>query len=427
MYGRRPLQRDVSQWSAIAEQHQQRKSQLLAEHQAHGGCDGVGANGSETEKENVEAELAAPPSPPRSLTRRRIQAPPPPPRSSPVQSAECQVAASKPSRVEALLVQVQPSALQSSGNAFSVLMSSSSHNSSGASQQRKRKAESSLGVASKSQRPGGSGAAGSGGGGSRGGGGAGGAEASRTPQLFLDFGQTLKGLSTCADCGFVYQSGLASDEAMHRQTHELRVKGIAFNGWQEEPPNLLSLLPQSASTAAHSADRLLRIDASHLAALPSHSAKVGEILARLNQQLGSSSSSDSGDSSPISSGTPTSSSPLLPAHLSLYFYVRHKRVIAAMTVRSDVEASPLVPSPSSHGSYQLSLLDRRSAAIGVEQVWVVERHRRGGVASRMLDACRLSHVYVSQDRRDVAFSQPTSQGRQFAQHYTGQADFLAYG
>ena len=350
------------------EQHQQTKRQLSRE------------SDTGSDKENSQSTLPFL-SPPRSLTRKRIRppSPPAPPRSSP------KVAACAPV------------------SAFSVLMGRS-HNTTASNAARSHTPAPSRKRSRAS------------------------ADSQSGPQLYLDFGQPLKGFTSCTDCGFVYQSGLDSDEALHRQRHSLLINGIAFNGWHEEPPNLLthySTPPTPHTTAAgEPGDRLLRIDSSHLSRHPSHAGKVSEIVARLNQQLGSAHSGGSSDGDPALAASAASAT--LADHLTLYFYVRNKRVIAAMAVRSDVHAAPIVQSASSPASYQLSLSGSRAVATGIEQVWVLERHRRDGVATRMLDACRMSHACVAQSREDIAFSQPTAMGRQLAQRYTGRHDFLAY-
>ena len=403
MYGRRPHQRDASQWAAIVQQHQQRKSDLTERPDS-------GSEGGHSSRNDAESGTASltPASPPRSLTRKRIDAPHPLPQPLPLPEPD-DCSSTRDTKSHTASCTALPALCTSSGNAFTVLMGASHSPPVAASivglstqHHRKRKADTASWSAKSARCSSGGGSAAS--------------EAGRSPQLFLDFGQALKEFTACGQCGFVYQSGLDEDEAAHRQRHDWHVKGIAFNGWHDEPPNLLAGLSPS-HVQPQPADRLLRVASSHLRQHPTHAGKVGEIVARLNEQLGS---SRSGDDSSTASTAP----PLLADCLTLYFYVRNRRVIAAMTVRSDVEAAPLV---QSHSSYQLSLHGRCAVAIGVEQIWVLERHRREGVASRMLDACRTSHVYVTQDRRDIAFSQPTAAGRQLAQHYTGTPHFLAYG
>ncbi|CAN0403951.1 unnamed protein product, partial [Ectocarpus sp. 13 AM-2016] len=53
-------------------------------------------------------------------------------------------------------------------------------------------------------------------------------------------------------------------------------------------------------------------------------------------------------------------------------------------------------------------------------VWVHERSRRQGVATRLVDTVREKMVYgISLRREEVAFSQPTREGQAFATRYTG--------
>ncbi|CBJ31471.1 conserved unknown protein [Ectocarpus siliculosus] len=60
------------------------------------------------------------------------------------------------------------------------------------------------------------------------------------------------------------------------------------------------------------------------------------------------------------------------------------------------------------------------AVVGILQVWVHERSRRQGVATRLVDTVREKMVYgISLRREEVAFSQPTREGQAFATRYTG--------
>eukprot|EP00903_Cladosiphon_okamuranus_P008301 g7987.t1 len=59
------------------------------------------------------------------------------------------------------------------------------------------------------------------------------------------------------------------------------------------------------------------------------------------------------------------------------------------------------------------------AVVGILQVWVHQRYRRQGVATRLVDAVRERMVYGISLRRDqMAFSQPTREGQAFATRYT---------
>lgn len=106
--------------------------------------------------------------------------------------------------------------------------------------------------------------------------------------------------------------------------------------------------------------------------------------------------------------------------------------------KSDSASSPISPTvsassdPSSDDYNQTSLqLDvargPQPAAFGVDKIWVHEGARRKRIANRLVDAARERYSYWRVPApAEIAFSQPTWDGRKFARHYTGRADFLAY-
>ena len=69
------------------------------------------------------------------------------------------------------------------------------------------------------------------------------------------------------------------------------------------------------------------------------------------------------------------------------------------------------------------------AVVGIRAVWVHPGHRRGGVATRLLDAARQGVVggYVA-GANECAFTQPTEAGRSFAMRACGdeRGTFLVY-
>ena len=208
---------------------------------------------------------------------------------------------------------------------------------------------------------------------------------------------------------------------------------------------------------------------------PSRSAKVQQILDLLHMHLGEPAQEHLGlhptspslpmregghdddallpptDSSSTSPPSPSSSVCPLSADHCLYLYVVHRRVVGVLLVRCSVPCSQLLRVKREEGegggsegkedangvdgaarggcSWQLSLCptDRCVAPMGVERVWVVPAWRRRGVGRVMLDASRYSLLYGEVvQREDVAFSQPTEDGRRFAQAYTGLQFIRAY-
>ncbi|KAI1320487.1 N-acetyltransferase esco2 [Mortierella claussenii] len=69
----------------------------------------------------------------------------------------------------------------------------------------------------------------------------------------------------------------------------------------------------------------------------------------------------------------------------------------------------------------------KPAICGINRIWVSTHSRRRGVASRMLDAVRDRFIYACKLQcSDLAFSQPTGDGRALARRYLGTETFLVY-
>jgi len=64
---------------------------------------------------------------------------------------------------------------------------------------------------------------------------------------------------------------------------------------------------------------------------------------------------------------------------------------------------------------------------GISRIWVHNSARRRGIASRLLEVARENLVYgFVIPRKQVAFSQPTIDGKLFALHYTGTKQLMVY-
>eukprot|EP01127_Copromyxa_protea_P007044 TRINITY_DN1697_c0_g1_i5.p2 TRINITY_DN1697_c0_g1~~TRINITY_DN1697_c0_g1_i5.p2 ORF type:complete len:389 (+),score=120.28 TRINITY_DN1697_c0_g1_i5:1730-2896(+) len=67
------------------------------------------------------------------------------------------------------------------------------------------------------------------------------------------------------------------------------------------------------------------------------------------------------------------------------------------------------------------------ALIGVSRIWVHPSYRRQGIATKLVDVARKSFVYGHiVERKDVAFSQPSLEGKKFGVNFTGKRDFLVF-
>ncbi|NXW43909.1 ESCO1 acetyltransferase, partial [Nyctiprogne leucopyga] len=67
------------------------------------------------------------------------------------------------------------------------------------------------------------------------------------------------------------------------------------------------------------------------------------------------------------------------------------------------------------------------AICGISRIWVFSMMRRKKVASRMIECLRSNFIYGSYLSKDeIAFSDPTPDGKLFATHYCGTGQFLVY-
>lgn len=136
----------------------------------------------------------------------------------------------------------------------------------------------------------------------------------------------------------------------------------------------------------------------------------------------------------------------------VYAYLKDRRVVACATVLAIDEAYRVVlPAadsgldtsgelePDSAGAAELvpsspkrpRVLYRshipEPASCGVSRMWVLAKHRRQGLATRLLDVIRLNYMPDQiLPREELAFSQPTPSGHSFAERYTGRPDFLVF-
>ena len=67
------------------------------------------------------------------------------------------------------------------------------------------------------------------------------------------------------------------------------------------------------------------------------------------------------------------------------------------------------------------------ACVGINRIWVLPEARRKSVATRLLDAVRSSLIYGTiVEKNQVAFTDPTPDGRRLAAKYVEREDFLVY-
>uniref|UniRef100_A0AAV2K5G4 N-acetyltransferase ESCO acetyl-transferase domain-containing protein n=1 Tax=Knipowitschia caucasica TaxID=637954 RepID=A0AAV2K5G4_KNICA len=67
------------------------------------------------------------------------------------------------------------------------------------------------------------------------------------------------------------------------------------------------------------------------------------------------------------------------------------------------------------------------AVCGISRIWVFSLARRHAIATRMMDTLRSTFIYGSHlTKEEIAFSDPTPDGKLFATKYTDTSAFLVY-
>ncbi|ORZ28468.1 ESCO1/2 acetyl-transferase-domain-containing protein [Lobosporangium transversale] len=112
--------------------------------------------------------------------------------------------------------------------------------------------------------------------------------------------------------------------------------------------------------------------------------------------------------------------------------------INEISISTSLSASSIPSTSSSSSSSSMTTSDHSGSAIfcsivpqsaicGINRIWVSAHCRRQGIASRLLDAVRDRFIYACKlERKDLAFSQPTGDGKALARHYLETNKFLVY-
>ncbi|XP_078672392.1 uncharacterized protein LOC144911833 isoform X2 [Branchiostoma floridae x Branchiostoma belcheri] len=223
-------------------------------------------------------------------------------------------------------------------------------------------------------------------------------------QLIIDAGQKKIGAIVCETCGMLYTVGHADDEAAHQKYHHKFLNSVRFEGWKKEhvlatfhDGRIIMVLPDDPKYAIKKAE---------------------EVRVLVDNELG------------FIKGYSTTRSNCK----TLLFISNDKRVVGCVIAEeiskayrvlpSDSQPSPLPPSPA-----RAWCCDTRpvAAVCGISRVWTFRLWRKRKVASRLVDTLRSHFAFgciLSKD--DVAFSDPTPDGRKFAESYCGTAAFLCY-
>lgn len=101
--------------------------------------------------------------------------------------------------------------------------------------------------------------------------------------------------------------------------------------------------------------------------------------------------------------------------------------LAAKTAVMLTSTTATTEHASGSGSAIFCGTEPQPAICGINRIWVSSHHRRRKIASRLLDAIRDRFIYACKlELSDLAFSQPTGDGKALARQYLGTDRFLVY-
>ncbi|NXE57249.1 ESCO2 acetyltransferase, partial [Casuarius casuarius] len=226
-------------------------------------------------------------------------------------------------------------------------------------------------------------------------------------QMIIDAGQKHFGAVVCKSCGMIYTAASPEDEAQHIQHHERFLEGLRYVGWKKErvvaefwDGKIVLILPDDPKYAVKKADDVREIVDNEL----------GFKQVTLN----------------------------CPAKTKMYLFVSNEKMIVGCLVAESIkQAFRVLSEPGAAQSPGQDALQHlrawrcsatpEPAICGVSRVWVFSLMRRKGIARRMVDVVRNTFMYgcyLSTD--EIAFSDPTPDGKLFATKYCQTPNFLVY-
>ncbi|XP_061756914.1 N-acetyltransferase ESCO2 isoform X2 [Nerophis ophidion] len=227
-------------------------------------------------------------------------------------------------------------------------------------------------------------------------------------QLVIDAGQKQFGAITCSSCGMVYSADNPEDSFQHDQFHQYLLDAIKYVGWKKErvlaefwDGKILMVMPDDPKYAIKKAEDVRRIADNEL----------GFQQVTLSR----------------------------PSQAKTYLFINTERTIVGCLIAEPIRQAFRVLEQSEqhldmtkdnfmerHRVWCCSTIPEK-ALCGVSRIWVFNLARRQGIARRMLDTVRSTFVYGSHlTKEEIAFSDPTLDGKQFASAYCGTSAFLVY-
>ncbi|XP_073406957.1 N-acetyltransferase ESCO1 [Dendrobates tinctorius] len=227
-------------------------------------------------------------------------------------------------------------------------------------------------------------------------------------QANIDAGQKRFGVATCNICGMLYTASNPEDETQHLLFHNQFISAVKYVGWKKErivaeypDGKIIMVLPDDPKYALK---------------------KVEEIREMVDNDLGF-------QQVPLQ---------LLSRTKTLLFISSDKKVVGCLIAEHIQWGYRVIEDITSENCDKDRIISERvkawccsttpePAICGVSRIWVFSMMRRKKIASRMLECLRNHFIYGSHLSKDeIAFSDPTPDGKLFATCYCGTGQFLIY-
>ncbi|TKS76337.1 N-acetyltransferase ESCO2 [Collichthys lucidus] len=223
-----------------------------------------------------------------------------------------------------------------------------------------------------------------------------------------DAGQKQFGATTCSSCGMVYSADNPEDNFQHNQFHQRFLDSIKFVGWKKErvvaefwDGKILLVMPDDPKYATKKAEDVRRVADNEL----------GFQQVTLSR----------------------------PTQAKTYLFINTERMVVGCLVAEPIrQAYRVLEQPDCHKDMTKDdFMERHrawccstvpeQALCGVSRIWVFSLARRQSIATRMLDTVRSTFMYGSHlTKEEIAFSDPTPDGKLFATKYCNTPTFLVY-
>ncbi|XP_041103670.1 N-acetyltransferase ESCO1 [Polyodon spathula] len=234
------------------------------------------------------------------------------------------------------------------------------------------------------------------------------AEKNGALQLTIDAGQKRFGAVSCNMCGMLYSAANPEDEAQHLLFHNQFISAVKYVGWKKE--RILGEYPDGKIIVVLPDDPKYALK------------KVEEIREMVDNDLGF---------QQVKTKCPSNTKTFL-------FISNDKKVTGCLIAEHIQEGFRVIDESVLEDSEGDKVMFERQRAwccsttpepaiCGISRIWVFSLMRRKGIASRLLDCLRSTFIYGSYlSKEEIAFSDPTPDGKLFATRYFGTPQFLVY-